>query len=402
MAETQPLNIMIVAGEASGDMHAAALMRALRRFSPRPARFFGLGGPEMRREGAELVHDIDRLAVMGFWEVFRDLGFFRRLLREMTQRLERERPDLLLTIDYPGFNLRLARAARRRGIPTVHVVCPQVWAWRRGRIPAIARALDRLLVFLPFEPDCFRGVDLKVTFVGHPLVDRVRETREAPPPELPWPGSPRLALLPGSRANEIHRLLPDMLESARRIRRTHPKAGFLIPAAEASARRNIEQVLAGKNDLLGAVGIVDGGARPVLLQARAALAASGTATLEACLLDCPTVVVYRVAWSTYCLGRCLVRGVDHISLPNIVAGREVFPELIQRRFTAAEAAERLLELVGDTPERRRMREGMHAVEKALGPGHIDEAAARAILETLAERGTGGPPPAISTKGVAEG
>ena len=227
MSDAAPMKVFIVAGEASGDMHAAPLMRALRALSPRPVVFRGIGGDAMRAEGLEPMLHCDEIAVIGLWDVLKRIGFFLGLFRRVRRELAAWRPDLLLTVDYPGFNIRLAAAAKRMGIRTVHYICPQVWVWRRNRIWSIAKALDGLVTIFPFEPACFAPTTLRPVFAGHPLVDRAAETLARPEAPLPWaPGRRRVALLPGSRAGEISRLLPVMLEAAARLERRVPGGSY--------------------------------------------------------------------------------------------------------------------------------------------------------------------------------
>ncbi|MDD5706353.1 MAG: lipid-A-disaccharide synthase [Kiritimatiellae bacterium] len=381
-----PLRVLIVAGEASGDLHAAALMRELRARSPRPIVFRGIGGDGMRAEGLELLCHIDRTAVMGYWEVLRHLRFFARLMREMRLELASWRPDMLLTVDYPGFNLRLAAHAHVRGIRTVHYICPQVWAWHRGRVPHIAAILNQLIAIFPFEAACFEGTALSVFYAGHPLVDRARETLARPEAPLPWSAGRRIALLPGSRATEIVKLLPDMLSAAARLERKLGACAFLVPAVSPAMRTLAEQVTAGCRERPTSVSFVDGQAREVLRQAEAAAVASGTATLEAALMHCPTVLVYRTAWPTYAIGRLAIRGVRHIGLANIVAGREVMPELIQRDLTPAALTERLERYLADPAARAAALADMDEVCRALGGGGAAGRAAGAILAGLPEMG----------------
>lgn len=376
------IRCLIVAGEPSGDLHAAALMRALQAQSARPMLFRGIGGDAMRAAGLELLHHTDETAVMGLWEVLRQARFFSRLLREMTAQIDQWRPDLLLTVDYPGFNLRLAARAHARGVPTVHYICPQVWAWHRGRIPHIARILDRLITVFPFEPALFDGTGLPVSFAGHPLVDRCAETLAEPPTPLPWGAARHIGLLPGSRRNEIIKLLPDLLAAAVRLDASLGDCGFIVPAASPAMRRLAEAVTARAPRRPARLAIIDGGARQVLRQAHAAAVASGTATLEAGLLRCPTVLVYRAAWPTYLIARCLVRGVKHFGLVNIVAGRMVMPELLQRDLTPAALAAQLARLLTDDTARRDMLAGMDAVRTALGGGDAATRAATAVLACL--------------------
>jgi lipid-A-disaccharide synthase len=381
-AVSAPWRIMIVAGEASGDMHAAALARALRRLSPRPILFRGIGGDAMRAEGVELLEHIDRTAVMGFWEVLVRLPSFAGLLRAMTRELGVWRPDLLLTVDYPGFNLRLAARARRRGVRTLHYICPQVWAWRRGRVRRIAAVLDGLIALFPFEPACFAGTSLKPVFAGHPLTDRARETLARPPAALPWGPGRRVALLPGSRAGEVGRLLPAMLGAAAILERRTGECSFLVPAATSAIRALVGETATRCRERPRHLAFVDGQAREVLRQAEAAVVASGTATLEAGLMRCPAVLVYRVAWPTYVAGRLLIRGVRHIGLVNIVAGREVMPELIQGACTPAAIAAHLERLLNDGAARASALAGMEEVNRALGAGGAAERAAQAVLALL--------------------
>ncbi|MBQ3811341.1 MAG: lipid-A-disaccharide synthase, partial [Kiritimatiellae bacterium] len=233
----RPLRIMVSAGEISGDMYAAAIVRELRRLAaPRVLEVFGLGGDRLREEGAELFEHASRTGVIGIWEVLKRARFFSRLLRTMKAALAERRPDLLLTVDYPGMNLRLAAEAKKLGIPAVHYVCPQVWAWHRGRIPKIAASLDRLIALFPFEPALFAGTGLDVRFAGHPLVDAVaaslREEADAPP--LPWaPGARRIALFAGSRRNEVRRILPDVLAGAAMAEEALGPCSFLLPVPTA-------------------------------------------------------------------------------------------------------------------------------------------------------------------------
>lgn len=374
------LVVFICAGEASGDLHAAALMREMRRvYAPCEIEFVGFGGDAMAAEGARLLFHTDQTAVMGIIPVIKRLPFLLRMKRRLEKEILKLAPDVLLTVDYPGMNLRLAAFARSNGIRAVHMVCPQVWAWHRGRIPKVAAALDLLLCFFPFEPGLFADTPLKALFIGHPLVDRAAETRALPRAQLPWGNAKyRIALLPGSRAAEVKRLLPTMLEAAEIIRR---KCGgdcsFVIPAASAGVERMIGRIVSTapcRADLN--VRVVAGSAREVMLQASCAAVASGTATLEASLMRCPTVLVYAVNAFTAVLARLLIKGVKWIGLANIIAGRQIMPELLQGDFTADSLAGKLLLYLTDASVRSAAEHGMDAVNAKLGePG----AAARAAV-----------------------
>ncbi|MDD4101525.1 MAG: lipid-A-disaccharide synthase [Kiritimatiellae bacterium] len=380
----EPLRILICAGEVSGDMHAAALMRALRERLGRPVVFRGFGGDAMAAEGAELLYHTDRTAIMGITPVIRNFFFLLGMMRRMRREMLAWRPDLLLTVDYPGMNLRLARFAHARGIKTAHYICPQVWAWHRGRIPKIARYLDLLLCILPFEPELFKETRLNVCFTGHPLVDRVAETRAAPEAVLPWQGLHRVALLPGSRKSEIDRILPCLLEAAAMLeQRLGGDCSFIIPAPNAMIKRLGETVAKSAPVKPQRLFFVEGQARQVMMQAHAAAVASGTATLEACLLRCPTVLVYAASAFTAFCARLLVKGVKHIGLANIISGREIMPELLQEQMRADRVAEALHEYLTADAVRERALRDMDAANARLGAGDAAGRAVEALIEGVA-------------------
>lgn len=357
--------LMIVAGEVSGDQHAARLVRDLRA-ARGDVEITGIGGEALRREGVRTLYDVRDMAVVGFLEVVSRLAFFRRVFRQMTERLESDRPDALLLVDYPGFNLRLAAKARALGIPVLYYVSPQVWAWHKSRIPKMARILDLLMVIFPFEVEVFKGTGLKTVFVGHPLVESVKRTLARPSPELPWPaGERRIGLLPGSRRQEIQRVLPAMLAAARELRRRDPATAFLIPAASAEIREQIARQLdALPPEDRAAVAVVDGQMREILRQARAAMVCSGTATVETALLQCPLIVVYRTAALTYWFGRRIIR-VPWLGMVNLIAGRELCPEFIQGAARPGAMADAVEALAADTPERQVQLAGLEEVARSL-------------------------------------
>ncbi len=378
-----PLKILILAGEVSGDMHGAALMRAMREASPRPLEFRGMGGDAMRAEGARLLYHTDQMAAMGMAEVFRNILFFRRAMKAVIAYGRDWKPDLVLTIDYSGFNTRAALALRRSGLRTAHYISPKVWVWKKSRIHTIAKAFDLLVCIFPFEPALYAPTPLKTVFVGNPLVDRAEETRAEPPPALPWKGGCRIGLLPGSRRAEIQRILPVMLAAAVRVERE--KGGdcsFVIPVPTQNMRREVERALAAAPEKPARLAVIDGLARHVMLQSHAALIASGTATLEANLLLCPTVLTYKATFSTYLFAKTMARGIRFVGLANIIAGREIMPELLQYGFSPETAAAALLPLLADSPPRRAMLAAMAEVNERLGPPGASARAARAMLDLL--------------------
>ena len=359
--------IFLSAGEPSGDLHGAAVARALRSRLP-GCRLLGLAGPRMQAEGVEAIEEFGRLAVMGFAEVVRHLPFFVGLMRRVQRTIRDEGVDLVLPIDYPGFNLRLAARATRRGIPVVYYIAPQVWAWHRSRASRLARNADRLAVILPFEEEVFAEYGARVHFVGHPLADRPPVTgsrAEFCEPLGLDPDRRILALFPGSRRQEVDRHLAPFVEAARRV---------------VEARWHIQPVIARSTDVAavayeGAAYPVTTEARALLHHAHAALVKSGTTTLEAALAGTPLVIAYRAHPVTFWLARRLVE-VDHVGLANLVAGRRVAPELLQEDATPAGLAAALLPLIDEGPARREALEGLGGVEVALQPSGESSAAAR--------------------------
>jgi lipid-A-disaccharide synthase len=381
MAEARK-KIMVVAGEMSGDQHAARLVRDLRAVRG-DVDLFGIGGDALRREKVRTVVDVREMAVLGFFEVLVRYAFFRRVFNRMVALLREEKPDALLLVDYPGFNLRLAAKAHESGIPVLYYISPQVWAWHRARIPKMAKIIDLLMVIFPFEVDVFKGSGLRAVFVGHPLVESVKRTLTAPTPELPWPaGAKRVGILPGSRRQEIERVLPPMLATARELRRRDPSTAFVIPAASEEIRALIEAQLAAlPPEERAAIGVVTGQMREVVRQARAALVCSGTATVETALLRCPMIVVYRTALPTYWLGRMLIQ-VKWIGMVNLVANRALCPEFIQHQAQPVAMADALEPLLADTPARQAQLDGMDGIAKALAGAGTVKSAGQLVAEAL--------------------
>ncbi len=346
--------IFLAAGEPSGDLHGAELARELKRQIP-GVRLYGLGGSSMAAEGVELLADLDRLAILGFAEVVRHLPDLARLRREVRRFLIERKIDLLVPIDYPGFNLPLAGYARRKEIPVLYYIAPQVWAWHESRARKLARDTNLVCVVLPFEEERLRDWGVRTRFVGHPLLDRESQLTE--PGDATCDQS--LGIFPGSRVQEVERLLPTFLEAARELTARVPDLSIHVARA-----RDLPDSAYGD---LGEATLVE--AESVLRSARAAITKSGTITLQLALAGVPMVVGYRVNSLTYAIARRLV-SVDHIALVNLVAGRGVVPEFIQDEVTPAAVARAALPLLGvDSPERRRQIAGLREVADRLGtPG----------------------------------
>lgn len=373
-------SVLLIAGEVSGDMHAAGLVRAVKKKNP-DVQFFGIGGDELRAAGMEIVVDAREMAVMGLAEVIRHYGFFKTVFAEMIELVRVRKPDAVVLVDYPGFNLRFAEKAHEMGIKVVYYVCPQVWAWHRSRIRKMAQIVDRLIVIFPFEVDVFKGTGLRVDFVGHPLVEVAEKALAEPLKNLPWKGETRIAILPGSRNQEIDRILPPMISAATLLEKKMRGACFIIasPSEEIAAR--VRSILSVHPDKLMYCEIVVGETRQVLRQARAAMVASGTATIETALMGCPMIVVYKTSPITYFFGRLLVK-VPNIGMVNVVAGRPLCPELIQHAATPEALASAMIPLIEDTPERGAMMVGLEDVRQLLGQGGAAERAGEILLQEV--------------------
>ncbi len=346
---TEPVRIGLVAGEMSGDLLGAALMRQIRALQPEVS-FVGIGGPQMQAEGLESLFPMEKLSVMGLVEVAGRLRELLGIRDELVTRLTGDLPvQLFIGIDAPDFNLRVSARLRSHGIRTVQYVSPSVWAWRPGRIKSIRQAVDLVLCLFPFEVEFYQRHDMAAVFVGHPLAQTMPLDHQVEPAKRQLGLSPQrrqVALLPGSRGGEVARLLPLMFDVAAVLHRQDPSLGFLVPVASAAREHQIRQLhnqlpeslrhairLMVDRQQRGSMG------RQVMAASDVVLLASGTATLEALLLERPMVVVYRLHWMTYWLARWLVR-IPHVALPNILAGRQVVPELIQHqaRVEAVSAA----------------------------------------------------------------
>lgn len=371
--------IMLVAGEPSGDLHGAALCRALKKIAP-AARVFGMGGARMAAEGVDLVTDVSRRAAVGGTEAVGRLPALWRAFRALRARLLADRPAVLVLVDFPEFNLRLATIARRVGVPVVYFIPPQLWAWRRGRLHTLRQRVSLVLAVLPFEPAIYRQAGVPVAFVGHPVVDALAEapSREVARAGLGFPNDGLVVgILPGSRATEVRRMTPLGRDAAGRIAVAHPEARFVVGLAPTVDRDSVERALLGGPPTR----IVVGATHAVIRAADLLIATSGTVTLEAAMLGTPMVVCYRVSWLTQIVAQPLLR-VPWIGLANLALGRGVVPELVRRHeVTGARIAAEALALLETPGALEAQRDAFRELGDLLGEPGVGARAARLVLAT---------------------
>ena len=373
------LRLLLSCGEPSGDLYAGALTRELRTLSP-GTTVAGLGGPQFAAAGGTLIEDYRGLTVTGLTEVIAKLPKSQRTLGRLVQEARARRPDALVVLDFPDFNLRLARRVRKLGIPVIYYISPQIWAWRAGRLETIRKVVSRMLVIFPFEESIYRKAGVPVEFVGHPLVDLAKASVGRP--EFLrriglQPDAPTVAILPGSRPNEVARMLQDLVSAAGIIRSQVPSAQFVIARAPHLGDDLFTVV---SEHRLSSV-VVEDEADTVLAAADVALTASGTATVQTALHDTPMVVVYRVSPMTYRLGRRLVK-LDTFAMVNLIAGERIVPELIQDAFTPEAVANEAVSILTDGERARRIREGLATVRQRLGGPGASRRAAEAIVREI--------------------
>ena len=374
--------ILISAGEASGDIHAAAVTAALKKIDS-AIEVFGMGGDALRAAGGEVLFDIKDHGVMGFVEVIKKLPDLFKLRSNFARVMDERKPDCLVVVDYPGFNMKLAKVAHDKGIPVVSYIAPSAWAWNKGRAKNVAKIVDKVACIFPFEYDVYEEAGAPVEFVGHPLLDIVHPTMERAEAEA-WAGKeaghPLVLLMPGSRLMEIEKMLPTLLEGAKMLKKQLPEVQFAMPRAGTIPL----ELLQSKIKASGLeIKITEGHNYDLFSVADLALATSGTVTLEAALCGLPSVIVYRTSALNAFIARRVIN-IPNIGLPNIVAGRQILPELLQEDFTPANVANTAVELLA--PERRPQLEANLAYMKArLGePGAVNRVA-QLILRIAEER-----------------
>ncbi len=372
--------VLMVAGEASADLHGAGLVRAMTEMEPRTI-FWGIGGKNMADAGVRILFSSSDMAVVGGTEVFSKAGRILKASLVLKSILKRRRPDLLILIDYPDFNINLARTAKRLGIPVLYYISPQVWAWRVGRIRKIARRVDRMAVILPFEEAFYRQRGVTVEYVGHPLLDAVPEglDRDRIRRDMNLGGSdPVLTLLPGSRIEEVRNLLPIMIQAAEILSSRFPTLTAIVPVAPTIAPEVIQTMV--RSSALD-IRVSEGETYRTLAASDLAFVASGTATLEAGILGVPMVIVYRVSPLSFWIAKKIIK-VTHIGLVNLVAGTPFLPELIQDEVTPQRLTEAALNLLESGETRDNVLKGFRDLKKKLGEGTPSKRTAEIACEMM--------------------
>jgi lipid-A-disaccharide synthase len=372
--------VLIVAGEASGDHHAARLVEELHQIDP-SVHFAGIGGERMKKAGVEILVDSADMAVVGLVEVLANYRFLKGVLDQMRDELRQRRPDMLILVDYPDFNLRLAKTAKELGIKVLYYISPQIWAWRQKRVFKIKKLVDMMAVVFPFEVPFYEQAGVPVRFVGHPLVDEVRSklSHEQAEQEFGLDSSrPVLGLFPGSRRSEIKRLLPILLESAALVHKQRPDVQFILPRASTLSEEFLTPYLS-ETDL--DIHVIPGRSYDVTRACDAIVSASGTATLEIALMQVPLVVIYKIASLSYRIVSRMLK-IDHVALCNIVAGERVVPELIQHDATPQRISHAALELLTNNDKAAAMRQHQEVVREKLGGSGGSRNVAELALELL--------------------
>lgn len=374
--------ILIIAGEASSDLHGSNLVRAIKSLD-KEIEFFGLGGPLMKAARVDVKFDIASRAFIGVIEVFKHIGYFSNIYKYMTSLLDTNRPSLAILIDYPGFNLRFARELKKRKIPIIYYISPQVWAWGKKRIKTIKQLVDKMLVIFRFEKELYDSYGIDCDFVGHPLLDIAKPVKEVTDfkKALGLNGCyPIISLLPGSRENEIRRVLPIMLDTARLIKDTFSEAQFILIKAVTIQATLIDEII-GKSFADLNIKTYENDNYNLLNISDFALVCSGTATLETAIIGKPMLVIYRVGLLSGFILKNLIK-IPNIALVNVVADKKIVPEFVQFKARPSLIAEETIKILRDSKEMLRIREGLNSVKEALLPQGASERAARIILDYL--------------------
>jgi len=369
----------MIAGETSGDIYGAELARHLYQLTP--LSIAGIGGKRMREAGVDILYDSSEISVVGLSEILPRLRAIIRAYRIVTGLIKSRSVDSLILIDYPGFNIRVAGVAKRCGIPVIYYISPQIWAWKKGRLRLLAQRVKKMIVILPFEEAIYKEAGVDCSFIGHPLVDEVLNTRPLGETIHRYgidKDQPVIGLFPGSRIGEVSALLPDILEAARILKDDNPQIQFVMAVADSLDFQQIHETIS-RSSL--DVKIIKGEANDVLNICDIIIAASGTITLQAALLEKPMVILYKLSPITHAIARLLVQ-INHIGLVNILAGRRIVPELLQREVTPDRIAAEAKKMLYDKDYYARIKKDLHDVKITLGPPGASERAARVIAGML--------------------
>ncbi|HEX9973990.1 MAG TPA: lipid-A-disaccharide synthase [bacterium] len=377
--------VMIIAGEASGDLHGSGLVRELLKLQP-DLELFGVGGDKMQQHGVSLRYHINEMSVLGFVDVLKRFRFFKRVYHDLVALMKEKQPRLLILIDYPGLNLKLARAAKRQGIQVLYYIAPQVWAWGSNRIPKMVRLVDKMAVIIPFEAKLFRNAGIDAKFVGHPLLEGVA-SRHSKDEFIRLNNlaldKKIIGLLPGSRVQEIKRLLPEMIVTAKRFRKKHPEFQVVIGRASSVPDELYRDLIGKNNNIL----LLENSTYEVMQHSDLLIVASGTATLESALFETPLMIVYKVDPISYFIGKQLIR-IESIGLVNVIAERKIVPEFIQDKFRWNYLLPEMEELLFNDEKRNRVIHDLKQIKQKLGePGASQRAAeiAMSMINSPLER-----------------
>ncbi len=370
---------MIVAGESSGDLHGSGLVHEIFKRQP-DLEIWGIGGDRMQQRGVRLLYHINEMSVLGFWDVLKRFAFFRKVYQRLVSDMDELQPDLLILIDYPGMNLKLARAAKKKGIKVFYYIAPQVWAWGSNRIQKMARLIDKMAVIIPFEEKIFHEAGIKAKFVGHPLLETVASKigRDEFFQQQGLKHNQKvIGLLPGSRVVEVKRLLPQMLQTVRQLRNDHPEIQTIISKADTVATEIYQEILQNNNQLT----LVENSTYEIMKHSDLLIVASGTATLESALFNTPLIIVYKVDPISYLIGKQLIK-INSIGLVNLIAQRKIVPEFIQRQFNSKHILPEIKKLLFDEKQRDKVIDDLKKIKKRLGEPGAASKSAEMALETM--------------------
>ncbi|WP_019551880.1 lipid-A-disaccharide synthase [Propionispira raffinosivorans] len=370
--------IMFSAGEVSGDLHGAAIAKALKKIQPE-SKLFGFGGEKMRSAGVDILYDMKEYNVMGFWEVLKNLRRMFKLRDDLLMVIQREKPDLLILIDYPDFNWRLAEKAKKLGVPIFSYIPPSAWAWRKGRAKSVAKIADKIVAIFPFELAAYEAVGANIEFVGNPMIDSVKPEMDKATAADYFDANlnnPNVLLLPGSRQQEVTILLPEMLKAAESIYAKYPETQFYLPAAATISRTMLQTIIA---PFHLPIRITDTYTYDLMNICDVAVATSGTVTLEAALMELPTVVLYKMSPISYFIGKLFIH-VTNFSLPNIIAGERIIPELLQQEVNTERIAREMLALFKGTAGAAAVKLMLAQTKAKLGQPHAVDRIAKLIIE----------------------